>query len=286
MSVLGGVQPWRVNNRPVDMRDNDINRNERLTAGTILVLLLATAMTADSREPSSPAPVDWVVYSTGSPGGDALSCANTSRREWSVSLAGETPRISPAPRSRQTRIAFANGWLDGQDLGEFGGGLWWIDTDGARTKISEENVRGLVATSFGTFALTGLDHLDLRSRKVLRVTATNPGPPITHELADLGEAPHAFTLAPDGSVIVITGTKVSRIGAPGVVEKLFSTNYQLLYPNSVALSAAGTIYVGMRHFVTRLTPVGQSYEDDWLVPADCLRFERRGFDCVCLERGR
>jgi hypothetical protein len=274
----------------------------RFLIAAIFALVL-TPVAADSRDPATRVPYGWTVYSTGSPGGAALRCANFSRRTWSVSLDGETPRISAIDPYRTTEgttpeitfgpsrrvaaeIPFENGRLVGFNNGEFGGGLWWISVDRTTmTKIWRENVRGLVHTSFGTLALVGLDHLSMRSGKVLRLIPENPNPPSITILADLREAPRAFSLTSDGAVVVVTGTKILRINSPGTIETLFSTNYFGLSPNSVALSSGGTIYVGMRHFVTRLAPFNQSYEEDWLVPTDCAHFEQREYDCHCLGQG-
>src|SRR5215831_18794169 len=130
--------------------------------------LVPTTIAVDSRDPATRAPYGWTVYSTGSPGDAALRCATYSRHGWSVSLEGETPRISAiAPpegitpemtfglsRRVAAEIPFENGRLVGFDNGEFGGGLWWITPDRTTmTKIWRENVRGLVHTNFGTLAL-------------------------------------------------------------------------------------------------------------------------------------
>ncbi len=255
----------------------------------IFVLVLVTRTAPDNGDSTTPASRgDWVVYSTGSPGGAALRCANNSRRQWSVSLEGETPRISMLPSLGTIWTDFEGGRLEGLANGEFGGGLWWHNPGRTtRTKISSENIHGIVHTSFGTLVLAGLDHLGMRSGRVLRIIPANPNPPSMTTLADLHEAPRALTLASDGAVVVVTGTKVLRINSPGTVETLVSTNYPT-YANSVAISSAGTIYVGMRHFVRRLTPVKQSYEDDWLIPADCTRFAQRGDfdDCNCMDQRR
>ena len=39
-----------------------------------------------------------------------------------------------------------------------------------------------------------------------------------------------------------------------------------LYPNSLVVDSAGTIFVGMRHGVARIRKVGSAYRVQWLVP--------------------
>jgi hypothetical protein len=82
-------------------------------------------------------------------------------------------------------------------------------------------------------------------------------------------------------VVLVTSTKIHRIKPPGVIEPIHGAAYEGLYPTSVAVLRSGVIYVGMRHFVTRLTPIGSSYEEDWLVPSDCLKFVDLGYQCAC-----
>jgi hypothetical protein len=54
-----------------------------------------------------------------------------------------------------------------------------------------------------------------------------------------------------------------------------------LYPNSVAVTPDGVIYIGMRLFVVRLTPHAEEYLEQWMVPDSCTRFQIQGLDCVC-----
>lgn len=225
------------------------------------------------------APEGWTVFSSQTPDKATLFCANHSR-EWKVSIDVEKVVISEHRYGGPiSTIEYGNGKLEGLNRGEFGGGLWWSD-GASKTKISNERVHGFVRTQFGTLAFVGLDHMGLRSGKVLIIGGGDIGPPSTTVLADLGESPSAFALAPDGSVVLVTSTKIHRIKSPGAIETIRNVEYGLIYPNSVAVLRSGAIYVGMRHFVTRLTPKGSSYEEDWLVPSDCLRFVDLGYRCL------
>jgi hypothetical protein len=163
-----------------------------------------------------------------------------------------------------------------------------------KAELSGQSLLAFVDTKFGMLALTGLDHLGLRSGHVLAISGEGPLPPAS-VVADLGEAPYAFTKDSRGSVIVVLS-----IAAPGAVETLLATDYGGLYPNSVAVTPSGVIYVGMRHFVTRVTSLGPEFREDWLAPADCPKFETRvvpftlpddppgvtgtQFQCVCANR--
>jgi hypothetical protein len=168
------------------------------------------------------------------------------------------------------------------DIGEFGGGLWWFSDNGQRSKkLSSENVMGFATTSKGVLVLVGLAHLGLDDGKVLRITEGASGNRKLEVLADLGSAPSAFATESPAAVIVLTTTGLVRVRTSGKIENLFKTEYESLYPNSMTLSSSGLIHIGMRHFVTRLTPTGNSYNEEWFVLTDCTKFTIRDMDCVC-----
>jgi hypothetical protein len=216
-----------------------------LDVALVAMALLLNCGVASAQE----TPEGWAVFSRQTPDDVALRCASYSR-EWKVSLDAEKVVISEGrDRSGMSRIEYGTGTLEGLDHGEFGGGLWWLD-GASKTKISDENVHGFVRTQFGTFAFVGLDHLGLRSGKVLIFGGGDIGPPSTTVLADLGESPQAFTLAPDGSIVLVTGSKICRIKSPSAIEtigsakdtaSLFGEKYGFLYPTSVAVLRSGAI---------------------------------------------
>ena len=227
-------------------------------------------------------------------------------REWKVALSGETLRIRldtqrdhqdllpPEIKSRNVIvdtkgyrhvIAVDDGWLVGLDFGEFGGALWWFSSDGTRSKkISEENVVGFANTPQGILVLVGLAHLGSDSGKVLRVTDGEAGERKLEPVADLGSAPRTFVVESPDSLIILTTRRLVRVRATGQIERLFQTRYQDLYPTSMALSPSGVFHVGMRHFVTRLTPTANGYQEEWFVPTNCSTFRIRDLDCICTSR--
>ncbi len=245
-----------------------------MTCSSCAERITARSQTPSASDSSSP-PNGWVAYPKPSDDSDALRCAKYSMREWRVVLNGEHLQIrldtkrdhqdalpsgitsrNVAVGSKADRhiIRVDDGWLVGMDVGEFGGGLWWFSANGRHSKkLSDENVHGLANTSRGV-------------------------------LADLGSAPEAFVVESPDTVIIMTTMGLVRVRTSGKVEELFKTNYELLYPNSMTLSASGVIHVGMRLFVTRLTPTGDGYKEEWFVQPDCAKFAIRDLDCICLQR--
>lgn len=278
-------------------------------AGRVTSLSAPAAPTPPAPTPSAPtplpAPEGWVLYPSPSADDPALTCANHSNREWRVAAVGEGVKVSPdAPgnhqdplppginsrsvgagaKSERHVIRVGDGWLVGLDAGEFGGALWWFGADGKSSKrLGEENVVGFAESSKGVLALAGLAHLGSDSGKLLRITDGEAGNREVEVLADLGAAPRAFAVESQDSLLIVTTRGLVRVRSSGAVEQLLPTNYGLLYPNSMTVSPSGVIHVGMRHFITRLTPAGSGYKEEWFVPADCTRFETRNYDCVCIS---
>ncbi len=254
---------------------------------------------------TSPAPEGWVLYPSPPADGPALRCANYSMREWKVTVAGESVNVSldslrdhqdPLPPGINSKavavgskgerhvIRVEDGWLIGLDAGEFGGGLWWFSSDGRSSRrLAGENVVGFAESSKGTLALVGLAHMSLDSGKVLLIRDGEVGNRKVETLADLGAAPRTFAVESLDSLLIVKTRGLVRVRTSGAVEQLLPTNYALLYPNSMTLFPSGVIHVGMRHFITRLTPVGNSYKEEWFVPAGCSRFRISGYECVCLS---
>lgn len=257
---------------------------------------------------SLPPPAGWVLYR--SPDKDAtavLSCAGSSEREWQVAPDGEGVRITPyrerlveEPLPFEVRSSsrgdglYGNrhvrrvddGWLVGFDAGEFGGSLWWFGVDGRQSrKLAAENVVGFADGAAGVLAPAGLAHMGIDRGGVLLVREGRGGDRKVEALADLGSAPTAFAPESPDSLVVATYTRVVRVRASGGVEQLYATaqGEHLPYPNSLTLSKAGVVHVGMRHFVLRLSPSASGYREEWFVPADCGKFRPGGPSCAGLR---
>jgi hypothetical protein len=265
----------------------------------------STRQSKDHQSASIPPPKGWVLYAAPDADSSALQCANYSRREWKVSHKNEVIDISPFSEGVEESLPFkiqpksavaglagdrrvkrvSDGWLVGFNAGEFGGALWWFSVDGLnRKKLADENVVGFVDNSLGVLVLVGLAHLGIDDGKVLSVGEGNEGARQIKVLADLKEAPRTFAIEAPNSLLVFTTNKLVRVLATGKVEELLSTKYESLYPNSMTLSKSGAIHVGMRHFVTRLTPMDGGYKEEWFVSVDCQRFRLREYDCLCLRQ--
>ena len=188
-----------------------------------------------------------------------------------------------------------SGWLVGFDAGEFGGGLWWFDSEGApgirvrppadapvnpKDPYKADNVRGFGRIDGDLVVLMGLDHLYGRSGRVFRVQANADVSLVPWTALD--GCPRAWAI--DGrSLIVLTDSSVYELtsAAEARVAHTFKDDLRGLYPTSIVLSEDRQLYIGARRYVVRLTPVGGGgYRESWWVPRACLHF-RLTDKCEC-----
>lgn len=256
----------------------------------MILFLLPAALLANDL------PEGWVPFAIND---KALECGNHSKQEWKVIKDGENVKVEPFSDDKPKKVLpfsienekgmlgerhiqkVNDGWIIGFNAGEFGGSLWWFNENGkSRKKLIDKNVVGLVRMEKDLWALTGLAHLGSDYGKVWRIVHNEQGW-IAEELVDIGAAPTAFAVETPDLILILTTKNLIRVTNNGKKEELLSTRYQFLYSNSVVLLESGAIYVGMRHFITRLTPIKGSYKEEWFVPQSCQRFDLKDLDCVC-----
>jgi len=200
---------------------------------------------------------------------------------------GDPRRWDPAQyaesRARRAVAQLESGWLIGFNAGEYGGSLWWYPpTGGPGYKLLTENVVKILpsADAREALVLTGLAHLSFDGGRAWRVSARD-GAPDVQALADLGAAPQTAERDRDGSVLVVVNQGLLRLSPDGALTRLCSVDYSALYPTSMAVFPDGSVVVGMRHFLTHLTPGLSACQVEWLVPAECRRFQSIGDRCEC-----
>ena len=240
-----------------------------------------------------------------------LRCFNFSHSEWQVTGEGDDViitkwsgrkvdvqslppllKVQPGMPGQTTSAGlsgamhFAKGWLLAYDGGEFGGGLWLTNDDGSEVRgILSDNVRAVVPLDgSGILILSGLAHMstDFGNEFIF----SNPdGLNITLQYsAHLDGAPMASARLADGSVLFVTTHSLYALGkseSPARPGHYFPNWMKMQYPNSIAARSDGTIFIGMRMFVLRLTPNPTGYTEDWLLPNSCRKFEMRQLNCVC-----
>jgi hypothetical protein len=177
----------------------------------------------------------------------------------------------------------SNGFLVGFDKGEWGGGLWWFSKNGEDNyRISDENIKSVVSVADSTLAIAGLAHLGINSGKVFELQHDEEKWTIARSL-ELGAAPCAVVKANNGAIIIVTTNGVSQY-KQGTINNILSSDYSLLYPNSVVINKEGTIFIGMRYAVAKLGLTNGEYKESWLVKRGCESLKESNGKCVCVSK--
>jgi hypothetical protein len=247
-----------------------------------------------------PATLDsWVAIEPLAPESEQMDCANSQHDEWQVAVAAgdlRVKRLGPRrhecpppepPRPPEFACAdhvlrFDEGNLVGIDRGEFGGGLWWFPAVGQGSLVSSENVHGLFQDGSTVVVFVGLAHGITDEGAIVEIVREDTGWRIARRIS-LGSSPETWTRTADGA-LVVTGKGISRY-RKGTVTRLHKSDYLPLGPNSV-VAVDGTIFIGMRYAVARLTPRRRGFVESWLVPPWCVRMVPRDYlePCQCVPR--
>jgi hypothetical protein len=278
----------------------------------VLAALLSSTLFGQEPPSTKPIPEGWYVYPDSKlkdPDENTLRCFNYSHNEWQVISEDEevkitrqtgkktdVPSLPPSLEHQpgmpgltvnaglRSATNYGHGWLLAYDGGEFGGGLWLTNEEGSVTKrILNDNVRAVVPIEGGILVLSGLAHMSLNFGNAF-IFANPNGLNINLQYSvHLDGAPSAYAKEADGSVLFVTTYGLCRITKSGEVQRLiyFPKWTRMQYPNSMVVGTDGAIFIGMRMFVLRLSPTPTGYNEDWLLPNSCRKFELRQLNCVC-----
>jgi len=289
-----------------------------------VVALLRLDVTPAVAGPGEPVvPLGWVSRPVPASSDSEWTCANWSPDEWSVSTASGRLEISRADSAQRavslpfepllapdedekylTRPsvvhAVPGGYLVGYDRGEFGGGLYWFSANGRRhTRLAPaarahsdwfpENVRAISEYNGTLFVFQGVSHLTLRMGRVLKVRPSDKGW-LVAVLVVLEATPEVVFEERPGKWLMASTNGVSRVNASGTVTRLWGSADVLVYvyPSSIARTADGNVYVGMRAWVLRLlmSHAARRWRADVLAPSSCARFVRKTDErCSCISAG-
>lgn len=282
-------------------------------------ILLSQMVLGQQQPPPLPGeiPVGWYVYPESKLKNldeTTLRCFNYSHNEWQVTNEGNGVRITPraSPKGKddfppvpswppmlkhqegmpgrtvsaglKNAMHFKNGWLLAYDAGEWGGGLWLTNEDGSKTKrILNDNIRAVVPTDGGIIVLSGLAHMSINFGNAFIFSNPDGLDIALQHSVHLDGEPSAPAKEADGSLLFVTTYGLRRMTQSGELQRLtyFPKWTSQQYPNSMAVSSDGSIFIAMRMFVLRLRPNSGRYAEEWLLPNECRKFELRQFDCAC-----
>ena len=231
------------------------------------------------------APAGWVAVDPAKPDSRAAQCGNWARDAWDVSLESDSNTVSFKPVSAKPQtdtLMVDDGIISGDDVGEFGGAIWWQGPDGRRDTLRVEgresrsfyadNLHGFLRRGGAAYALLGLAHMSLDAGEVVRVSKDSGSAWHARHVMDIGGAPAAFMLMGADSALILTSDSLVAVKFGSTLSHRVlhgNPEWAYLYGSSLVRDRAGVIYVGMRSAVARLTPEAAGYREEWLVPAKC-----------------
>lgn len=237
------------------------------------VVLIGVACRSDAQAAAT-LPTNWTAVALPGTESVAVRCANWARDAWSVALSADGSRLVIARDSEYRHadtVAVPGGRLTSIDHGEFGGEVWWEPDSGAKQRIANLNLYRFVPINGVVWGLAGLAHMGLNNGQLIRFQRTSAGWR-AESSASLGAAPYAFLPVAGDTLLVAASGRLIAVHPPTSV-KLLHVNpvWSLTYPTAITRDRAGTIYVGMRSAVARLTPSPAGFREDWLVQKSCKR---------------
>jgi hypothetical protein len=250
----------------------------------IHALLLTTAAAAsplvEIYDPQQP-PKGWVVINQ--PGNEAAwSCANYAEHDWAV--AGKSNKavgISPYAYSNKIRLAMPDGELIGTNHGEFGGKIEWAGRDATRqVVVPDKNPVAFAVRGDDVFVATGLAHLSSNVGEIIKLNRARGGAWQASTVMDLGHAPTAGFQVDNDVWMVLTTNGITKVNlSKGTKEPIYrNKNWPWLSTNSMQPAGNGWL-VGARRAVISVTPSGNGYREEWLVPSSCKTLRKP--DCKC-----
>ncbi|MBS1532344.1 MAG: hypothetical protein JSU01_18730 [Bacteroidetes bacterium] len=143
-------------------------------------------------------------------------------------------------------IHAGDGYLVGNDRGEWGGDLYWFSNDGKKYyKVSDDEVKQFVTRDNQIFAIQGLAHLGLSEGSIIRIEKINMKW-VAKEYLKLPTAPEAVVLDKNKNFIIITSKSLLKIDSLSHLEFLIEKGmWYYLYPTSMVIKD-NVVYSGMR----------------------------------------
>jgi hypothetical protein len=242
-----------------------------------------------------PAPSDWVVMSLA--GGIPRFCdyrvnwyeAHLNSGKLAIDEAPKRKAVPiPAPLVNRMSAHHAevvkyvfeevDGYVVMFDHGEFGGGIEWYEKSGGpprsitigavRGELVPQNVNRAMAVDGVLYVLQGLSHMGLSTGQFSALWREHDHF-TSRVIARYRSEPVDWILQDDGTWWVLTWDAIWRTSRNAEVELVTRLPDVLEYGLSLAKASDGTLYVGGRGAVLRLTPLWSEaprYAPDLLVP--------------------
>jgi hypothetical protein len=157
-----------------------------------------------------------------------------------------------------------DGWIVMFDHGEFGGGIEWFARAGGaprsifvgtqqQDEITPQNINRAMAADGAIYVLQGIAHMGINEGQLAKIWREHDHF-TSHVIARYPSEPVDWIRRGDGSWLIATWSAIWQTldGAPSAV--VANLPKIMSYPTSLVSTADGTLFVGTRGGVIRLTP--------------------------------
>lgn len=163
-------------------------------------------------------------------------------------------------------VEAGDGWIEGFDVGEFAGGLFWFSKDRKkRAQIDERNTRIVAKTSKGIFAVQALLHLMFWYSDLVEVKPTAAGW-TTRVITSLHLGPRTVVQDSD-RFLYSTSEYISTLETDGTQRELYRPDGYNLRLNSMVVRANGDVWAARSNALLRLRRKGDATVAQWFMKA-------------------
>ncbi|MEO7996802.1 MAG: hypothetical protein ABI852_05125 [Gemmatimonadaceae bacterium] len=217
----------------------------------------------------------WRVVTAPKADSDSAQCINRAPNSWMVALSphSDSVRIVPADSPRYAHaLRVAGGTLTSVSRGEFGGEIAFKPDNSPSVRISGLNLLEFLPTRKEIYGLAAWPTLGGDEGQLVRFEREPSGGWKIVSLLELGREAVAYTVLPNDTILVVTYDGAMLVHPPTFHRDLHrNTLWSMTIPTSVVRDKTGVIFIGMRMGVARLTPDGNQYREEWLMPTRCGR---------------
>lgn len=160
-----------------------------------------------------------------------------------------------------------SGQLQGYDMGEFGGGIYWISRNGKEfRKVNDRNTQIVGATSKGVYAVQALQHLQFWYAALVKVSQGAKGWQV-RTVTDLHTVPSA--IVQDGDRFVYAAENyLSTLELSGAQHEIYRSLLGMRI-GSMIRRRNGEIWGGASKGLIRLSPQkAGGYAVQWFTPSE------------------
>ncbi|MEL6371819.1 MAG: hypothetical protein AAFR03_14005 [Pseudomonadota bacterium] len=190
------------------------------------------------------------------------------------------------PNAASAFLELESGWIVGFNLGEFGGGLWWVDNEGNGQKLSYENIHDIFWNGDNIIVTTGLAHLSLDGGSLLEFKDRGDQEPLLlREIKSPSSIEEISTFESGWVAATFLGPVFININ--GEVRYNGAAVFRgpnVIYPNSISVDDQGAVYISGRYATAIYRNAPDDFSPSWLVSKKCTRFtpDERKIDCTCI----